>query len=710
MKKILLSMMALFTVILLVACVNIPKYSIDDIENAIEITYAVGDDQDHVTEDIILPRTHISYAEAFITWQSNNIDVITNSGAVTRTSVDVEVTLIYSISYNGQARVGSFTVTVLSEKPTLEEIAAAIEIGFSDGDDADHVTQDIILPEVSVLDENAIITWSSSNRDIISGNGVVHRDENTHLIILNFIIIYDNNLASGSFGLTVYPEDVYYSVVFDTNGGSYIEDISQLEGTAVSEPTQPTREDYTFVAWYIDEALTIPYDFTEVVWSDITLYAKWDTNLTYHTITFETNGGIDIPPLLALDNTTISRPTPVREGFIFKGWYANDSLTIPYNFYAPITSNITIYAMWTVSYTVTFNTVGGSYVSPIEVQENESITQPSDPTRSGFVFVGWFTDQAYTTEFNFYSSITEDKILYAKWESTAVYFTVSFDTNGGTNIPSNEVAVGTTLTRPNDPSKNGYVFLDWYTDVSLTTVYSFSNIVTQDIILYAKWIEPSSTDYTGIYDGAEGLYGSMLIDFLYDVVVENISGKEQDYGDARYTLDEADRDPNNPSNVILVYLGTSVSGVWDGGATWNREHVWPQSLLGVSADNSTVNMASDLHNLKPANPSENSSRSNKWFGDTTTAYSYAPRTDVRGDIARILFYMAIRYNDTLTLINITSGDPSVHQMGDLATLLRWNLEDPVDTFEMNRNDVIESYQGNRNPFIDYPDFAYLIWS
>jgi endonuclease I len=80
------------------------------------------------------------------------------------------------------------------------------------------------------------------------------------------------------------------------------------------------------------------------------------------------------------------------------------------------------------------------------------------------------------------------------------------------------------------------------------------------------------------------------------------------YGDARLILDETDRDPNNSSNCILVYLGTSVSGNWDGGITWNREHVWPQSLLGVNVENQSINVGSDLHNLKPADPNENSSR------------------------------------------------------------------------------------------------------
>ncbi len=140
--------------------------------------------------------------------------------------------------------------------------------------------------------------------------------------------------------------------------------------------------------------------------------------------------------------------------------------------------------------------------------------------------------------------------------------------------------------------------------------------------------------------------------------------------------------------------------------TWNREHVWPQSLLGVPADNDTKNAASDLHNLKPADPSTNSSRGNKFFDVATDTDSYCPRAEVRGDIARILLYMVVMYQ-IYELVNTT---PTVYQMAMLDVLLQWHIDDPVDNFEKNRNDVIFSYQHNRNPFIDYPEFVTMIWN
>lgn len=208
--------------------------------------------------------------------------------------------------------------------------------------------------------------------------------------------------------------------------------------------------------------------------------------------------------------------------------------------------------------------------------------------------------------------------------------------------------------------------------------------------------------YTGYYEGADNLEETELVLFLHELLNRTYHGIT--YGNVRYRLADTDKDPNNSQNVILIYLATSVSNVWDSGATWNREHVWPQSLLGAKATNSVTNIASDLHNLKPADPDENALRSNKFFG--TTSGTYEPRDEVKGDVARMLFYMDVMY-EQLSLIHANSG--GALQMGNLEKLLEWHDLDPVDDFEMNRNNKIEDFQGNRNPFIDHPEFVGKIY-
>ena len=223
-------------------------------------------------------------------------------------------------------------------------------------------------------------------------------------------------------------------------------------------------------------------------------------------------------------------------------------------------------------------------------------------------------------------------------------------------------------------------------------------------MITAKW---RTFEHESYYDGMAGLTGDNLIIFLNNLL-EAMSGKNYDY--ARNALQVSDKDPDASGKLIEFYTGASISATWDSGKTWNREHVWPQSLLGESAG-SSVNSASDLHNLKPSDPGINTSRSNKWFGPSTTPSSFAPnRQDIKGDIARILFYMDIRYVE-LELVNLTGTvKPYTYQMGDLATLLLWHVEDPVDDFERNRNNVIHTQQGNRNPFIDYPELVGRIYN
>lgn len=212
-------------------------------------------------------------------------------------------------------------------------------------------------------------------------------------------------------------------------------------------------------------------------------------------------------------------------------------------------------------------------------------------------------------------------------------------------------------------------------------------------------------DDLAYYSNVDTSSSSALRISLHTILSTTIKGIS--YGDARDILQETDQDPNNSSNIILVYLGESVSRNWDPQGpniyNWNREHVWPKSYLpDKSVNNGSISSASDLHNLKPSNTQENSNRSALYF----SAYSggYEPRDEVKGDIARIMFYMAIMYE--LTLVN---GTPAYLEMGQLSELLAWHELDPVDDFERNRNEVIFSYQENRNPFIDHPEWVDIIW-
>jgi endonuclease I len=213
------------------------------------------------------------------------------------------------------------------------------------------------------------------------------------------------------------------------------------------------------------------------------------------------------------------------------------------------------------------------------------------------------------------------------------------------------------------------------------------------------------------YQGAEGLNGIKLKNFLNQIVSSNIKGVK--YSEAKVALAEADVDPSDSTKVLTIYSRDSVTGPWTvGGTVWAREHVWPNSRLGLErVEEREISQASDLHNLRAIVPRINSSRSNKIYDVTTDENSYYPGEYDKGDVARILFYMATRY-PILELVDIelpNDGDTNYTlagaKMGKLKVLLQWHLEDPVDDFERHRNEIIYKWQSNRNPFIDHPEFA-----
>jgi endonuclease I len=219
----------------------------------------------------------------------------------------------------------------------------------------------------------------------------------------------------------------------------------------------------------------------------------------------------------------------------------------------------------------------------------------------------------------------------------------------------------------------------------------------------------------GYYNSAAGLEGAALKTELASIMT--VPHIQRTYGAFRFASVLFDTDPNNSSNIILVYNEASVSGTWDSGSTWNREHVWPQSLQPGSASNSSTGNLGDHHALKPSNPGINSSRGNKPFGNFNSSGvfgaqvggTYYPGDNDAGDISRALFYSDTRYDATLT-------DLSTGILGDLTTLILWNYADPPDDFERRRNQVIfsqaenpSSYQNNRNAFIDRPETVWSIY-
>ena len=242
----------------------------------------------------------------------------------------------------------------------------------------------------------------------------------------------------------------------------------------------------------------------------------------------------------------------------------------------------------------------------------------------------------------------------------------------------------------------------------------------------------------GYYNGTEGLRGEALKSKLNEIIsghyfysstssgTSNVwfNNKSDSYFNAKFVFLESDADPDKSGNVICVYRGKSYNGNNYGttAGTLNREHIWAKSH-GAFPTNSS--MYCDYHNLRPCEASINSKKSNldfDWvtggtqFEDSGCFYSnnaWEPRSLVKGDVGRTLFYMDTRYKGTsgelnLTVVNSLNTYPQPRH-GKLDALYEWNTLDLPDYFEINRNEVIYKYQGNRNPYIDNPYWVEMIW-
>ncbi|MCF6376475.1 endonuclease [Nocardioides KLBMP 9356] len=264
---------------------------------------------------------------------------------------------------------------------------------------------------------------------------------------------------------------------------------------------------------------------------------------------------------------------------------------------------------------------------------------------------------------------------------------------------------------------------------ALSSYFSHPGMTSTSAFALAGGTTPTAPPPTGgtspwdstYYAPAIGKTGSALRTSLHDI----IDGNTKLSYDAVWTaLKDTDQDPGNSNNVIELYTGRSIAKSNSGGnaGQWNREHVFAQSRGGFTTN---AGPGTDLHHLRAEDVTVNGTRGNKDFDNGGTAVSgctdcwtdadsFEPRDAVKGDVARMLFYMAVRYegDDGFSDLELsTVSGSAVPRIGDLDVLLAWNAADPVDAFEMRRNDRIHAqWQGNRNPFIDHPEWAAAIWN
>ncbi len=541
---------------------------------------------------------------------------------------------------------------ISEQERILNELANLKLINYQEGNDENHVTKDITLT-TSVL--TYTIYWSSDHEAIqIKDNlGIVTQSEGDVQVNLTATVIVTADVfVEQEFLLVVrmWEHPYYCHINFDLDGGTLGFSAMDVKyGNKIENLADPVKEGYVFIKWVSNG---VDYDFTKPVTSDLTLVAVWGKEPeNYCNIILDANGG-SLPTGSSdthqiLEGEVFSNPniTPTKEGYTFKGWYFNGEL---YDFTKPVTSDITLVAEYeeiiVFEYVnVIFDANGGSLPAGAsdtyqiilgEVFDNPNIT----PTKEGYTFKGWYHNDVL---FDFSNPIMDHVTLIAKWEE---------------------------LTDPIDPiDPNNQVVINNQNDPKVKSYYL-------------------------------GINFQSSANSLQSALRALISVNASSYDAAKVWLLEADRDMVNRDKLRGIYDQALFNRAWDGAATWNREHVWPQSKLGSAPKG-------EAHNLRVSGTRINSNRGNYPFGETSSSTGnlgyrigdyWWPGDIDKGDVARITMYMNLRYG-----LYVTNN-------ADITVLYKWHVEDPVDAFEIQRNNVIHAEQGNRNPFIDYPEiFAKL---
>ena len=301
------------------------------------------------------------------------------------------------------------------------------------------------LPRPDGISEDAQLYWTDENGNCYKPGDTVPADVSMLSITGDYEVIY----LPGTYGT-----------------GSAVTDMKPHNNILTLRGALFTRAGYTQVGWSTVDGGEKVYGFEDIYTKNeaLTLYPVWNTNK--YTITFDTNGGSEIAPITQDYGTEITTPdNPTRKGYTFKGWDKEIPETMP-------AENITVKAQWEINqYTITFDTNGGSEIAPITQDYGTEITAPDNPTRKGYTFKGWDKEIPKTMP-------AENITLKAQWEINQ--YTITFDTNGGSEIAPITQDYGTEITAPDKPTRKGYTFKGWDKEIPKT-------MPAENITITARW-------------------------------------------------------------------------------------------------------------------------------------------------------------------------------------------------------------------------------
>ena len=309
-------------------------------------------------------------------------------------------------------------------------------------------------------------------------------------------------------------DPIYYTVSFDSDGGTEVSSQSVESGKTAVEPEAPTKAGYTFTAWYNGDSV---FDFSTPIESDITLKAIWSKNSftiaykseNYGTIPDSIKNGISLEENSILTEEQI--PSLSDENAIFKGWYDGDTKVVAGEY--KVTKNVTLTALWDDEANVSYSSVFGKVPTSFTAKRNQTLTEKKLTAieSSTYTFMGWFyskdeTNNGTGTQAKVDDKITADTTLYAKWKTSTITFETQFGEASSIKKYTGEKLEESEIT---SLSETGYTFSGWYNDsTQLTTDYS----VTADVTFTAKW---TANTYTVTFNSNGGTGSDTTQDFSF---------------------------------------------------------------------------------------------------------------------------------------------------------------------------------------------------
>lgn len=392
----------------------------------------------------------------------------------------------YYVNVEGEGN--SFTIDAQRDKTTITS-ESATQLDITAEDDFNVYR----LDQVDISQNGSISITSDDDR-----NCIIEKD--------------GKKIIDGKFG---------YSVVFDSQQGTSVEKLTGVEkNSLIKEPDDPRRDGYIFEGWYKEKTCENAWNFaTDRVTDNTILYAGWSLDVNYFVgVTFKVAGKEDQTIYLPKNSLIDVDSCPLlSEEFESQAWYLDRNYKKKWDFEKDtVTKDVTLYAKGK-SCTVTFVTNCDTVIESCTVYAGGYVTKPNDPQKDGYVFVGWFKEEACENlwDFNF-ETVLGDMTLYAGW--TDVLYQVTFDLQGHGDMLEEyleyaKVKAGL-IKKPSDPKAEGFTFEGWYKEAGCINAWDFdADIVMRDTVLYAKWKVNEPDDEPGDEpgdDSDESIWGDIL--------------------------------------------------------------------------------------------------------------------------------------------------------------------------------------------------------